>query len=173
MGTTVSTSWFSEKGPTCAEQLRSYTDPELPRSVKHCIERKNSFHIKPDQAGLMEYEVLAELRQVFLDRDQKLLEEIISGSNAEMKQLSDQLHKLAQLKARLERSYLYHWHRSRQADWLLAELAGKVTKISLAARSSVKKRDPEAEYLAKFNSASEDEKKRMLAELMKEVHRGS
>jgi len=149
-----------------ARDLPNYLS--LPRSVKHSMGRSNTWSLEEHGASMLEAEVKKELRCPKVCDSKVELEAIMAQSKEAMKDLEPQLRKLRELQSKLEVAFLFHWHRRRQADKLLAKLNGKLRVIKLK-KGGGRQQDPEAAYLAKFQAASKEEKLRMLEELKKEV----
>ena len=156
------------KTRTVLDWANSLSELTLPRSVRHSISRDGTWSLPDHDANLLEQEVKKELRCPKIHDSKMELEAIMAQSKEAMKDLEPQLRKLRELQSKLEIAFLFHWHRQRQADKLLAKLNGKLRKVYLRKGGKVQQ-DPEAAYLAKFHAASKEEQLKMLEELKKEL----
>lgn len=140
---------------TMAERLKEAEHHvKLPRQVHHAIERDR--RISFDEVRDVELAAAQELVGA-RGRGTADLEALVAGSQEEMKMLYKQLSLSRNILKKLERSYLYHYHRNDIGQRMLAEVqvikpgvSGRPAKDTLKhIKLEIDKLNPEEQAIAK------------------------
>ena len=143
---------------TMAERLRDTEHHvKLPRHVHHALERDR--RISFDEVRDVELAAAHELRGASA-RGTADLEALVSGSQEEMKMLYKQLSLTKNILKKLERSYLYHYHRRDIGQRMLTEV--KKIKPGVSGRKPTNNLKDLKERIAQLNPEEQAIAKRLL-----------